>query len=64
MDRRVTSPKRVISPIWGPPPPCKQALNKVFAIWILLLILIGFRFASFEGHGSTRYAVLVHDQRF
>ena len=27
MDRRVTPPKRVTSPIWGPPPPCKQALN-------------------------------------
>ena len=26
MNRRVTSPKRVISPTWGPPPPCKQAL--------------------------------------
>ena len=27
MDRRVTLPKRVTSPTWGPPPPCKQALN-------------------------------------
>ena len=27
MDRRVTPPKRVISPTWGPPPPCKQALK-------------------------------------
>ena len=27
MDRRVTQPKRVTSPTWGPPPPCKQALN-------------------------------------
>ena len=27
MDRRVTPPGRVISPTWGPPPPCKQALN-------------------------------------
>ena len=26
MDRRVTPPKRVTSPNWGPPPPCKQAL--------------------------------------
>ena len=26
-DRRVTSPKRVTSPTWGPPPPCKQALR-------------------------------------
>ena len=26
MDRRVTAPKRVTSPNWGPTPPCKQAL--------------------------------------
>ena len=26
-DRRVTLPKRVTSPTWGPPPPCKQALK-------------------------------------
>ena len=28
MDRRVTPPKRVTLPTWGPPPPCKQALSK------------------------------------
>ena len=28
MDRRVTPPKRVTSPTWSPPPPCKQALSK------------------------------------
>ena len=27
MDRRVTPPKRVTSPTWGPPPPCIQALS-------------------------------------
>ena len=27
MDRRVTPPKRVTSPTWGPPPPCKQAFR-------------------------------------
>ena len=27
LDRRVTQLKRVTSPIWGTPPPCKQALN-------------------------------------
>ena len=27
MDRRVTQPKRVSSPTWRPPPPCKQALS-------------------------------------
>ena len=32
MDRRVTPPKRVTSPIWGTPPPCKQALNLIITI--------------------------------
>ena len=27
MDRQITPPKRVASPIWGAPPPCKQALR-------------------------------------
>ena len=27
MDRRVTQPKRVTSPTWAPPPPCKKALT-------------------------------------
>ena len=30
MDKRVTPPKRVTSPTWGPPPPCKQALRSVW----------------------------------
>ena len=28
-DRWVTPPKRVTSPTWGSPPPCKQALSDV-----------------------------------
>ena len=28
MERRVTPARRVTSPTWGPPPPCKQALNQ------------------------------------
>ena len=27
MNRMVTPPKRVTSPSWGPPTPCKQALK-------------------------------------
>ena len=30
MDRWVTPPKRVTSPNWGPPPPCKQAPKLYF----------------------------------
>ena len=53
MDRRVTPPKRVTSPTWSPPPPCKQALklpiiydtlwsvrNRIFSVQIELLLLI------------------------
>ena len=29
MYRRVTPPKRVTSPTWGPAPPCKQALRQL-----------------------------------
>ena len=28
VDRRVTTPKRVTSPTWGPPPLCKQVLSQ------------------------------------
>ena len=33
MERRVTPPRRVTSPTWGPPPPCKQALSRSTIIW-------------------------------
>ena len=33
MDSRVIPPKRVTSPTWGPPPPCKQALGKKNVTW-------------------------------
>ena len=36
MDRRVTPPKRVSSPTWGPPPPCKQALSHQLPILLQL----------------------------
>ena len=32
MDRRVTPPRRVTSPTWVPPSPCKQALTPPFFI--------------------------------
>ena len=32
MDGWVTPPKRVASPTWGPPPPCKQNLSVHFCI--------------------------------
>ena len=35
MDRRVTPPKRVTSPIWGPPPQCEQARSSPYAVRIL-----------------------------
>ena len=36
MDRRVTPPRRVTSPTWGPPPPCKQALSGEVLFTILI----------------------------
>ena len=32
IDRWVTPHKRVTSPSWGPPPPCKQALNGITSV--------------------------------
>ena len=29
MERQVTPPRQVISPTWGPPPPCKQARRNI-----------------------------------
>ena len=37
MDRQVTPTKRVTSPTWGPPPPCKQALKIMIdshCVWV------------------------------
>ena len=34
MDRRVTSPT------WGPPPPCKQALSAMIFLWIFTATLL------------------------
>ena len=39
MDRRVTPHKRVASPTWGPPPPCKQALTEL-RVNIMVLCVI------------------------
>ena len=54
MDRRVTPPKRVTSPTWGPPPPCKQALREVLrqqvrqsVNFISTVIIIFLSFTSF-----------------
>ena len=30
MDKRATSPQRVTSPTWGPPPPCKTGPKTKF----------------------------------
>ena len=42
MDRRVTPPRRVTSPTWGPPPPCKHALKHTvvatFIIWLVFVL--------------------------
>ena len=40
MERRVTPPRRVTSPTWGPPPPCKQALKDEQVITFLLSVFM------------------------
>ena len=40
MDRRVTPPKRVTSPAWGPLPPFKQALSFKFLLQLLCISLV------------------------
>ena len=40
MDRRFTPRKRVSSPTWGPPPPCKQALSAMIFLWIFSATLL------------------------
>ena len=42
MDRQVTPPKRVTSPTWGPPPPCKQAFRHVFILFVLFRFIFFF----------------------
>ena len=53
MDRRVTPPKRVTSPTWGPPPPCKQALNSI-SRWLHSVFF--FRLVTRWKHGSSYQA--------
>ena len=35
MDRRVTPPKQVTSPTWGPPHPCKLALSQFIFLFVM-----------------------------
>ena len=50
MDRKVTPPKRVTSPMWGPPPPCKKALTKQYWTSILHKYLAAF-------NGNDKYCM-------
>ena len=47
MDRRVTPPKRVTSPTWRTPPPCKQALSFKFFLQLLCISLVPMIFPYF-----------------
>ena len=59
MNRRVTPPKKVTSPTWGPPPPFKQALtNGLFLrlhIWKMVpLGVYGWTHALEGGGGAAQ----------
>ena len=58
MDRRVTPPKKVSSPTWGPPPPCKQALN--YAI-LARQYLVGFYIRDFTRQTSMKKDIKFRD---
>ena len=46
IDRRVTPPKWVGSPTWGPPPQCKhcQALNQELQAIVLIMVISAIKF--------------------
>ena len=54
MDRRVTPPKRVTSPIWGPPPPCKQVLINIYHINNNKAFTRKHEIAGFQCHAETK----------
>ena len=58
MDRRVTPPKKVSSPTWGPPPPCKQALH--YAI-LARQYLVGFYIRDFTRQTSMKKDIKFRD---
>ena len=55
MDSRVTPPKQVTSPTWGPPPPCKQALS-LSAGWV--------NFIVWSWYFSVLFQCCFHSTRF
>ena len=44
MDRQVNQPMQVTSPTWGPPPPCKQALNQMLFCFFAVLTTVAIFF--------------------
>ena len=58
MDRRVTPPKRVASPTWGPPHPCKLALSQFIFLCktlqgITVVIIVTARRTQMSSHIDT-----------
>ena len=60
MDRQITPPKRVSSPTWGPPLPCKQALSQKFKLVLQSFYCCRFLFELINSHSkwSVGYYVL------
>ena len=57
MDRWVTPPRRVTSPTWGPPPPCKQALREAYGSFNTSLMRIFF--LSKALHASIPFSISI-----
>ena len=64
-----TTARRVTSPTWGPPSPCKQALRMIIwlhwaLIWVSKTASGGVKIASkVEGKISVHHCLLLHAQR-
>ena len=61
MDRRVTPPKRVTSPTWGPPPSCEQALN-VYANYRVSAVTACHALRSRAGFQGFSSILLLHEK--
>ena len=55
MDRRVTPPRRVTSPIWVPPSPCKRALTPPFFINLRHICKEHFFFVQWNKKRQTEF---------
>ena len=54
MNRWITPPKRVTSPTWSPPPPCKQAVRAINTQGGKLLVTMCIELNSIQNNFNKR----------